>query len=126
VSPLSDSNDDLGSALGIVALIVDPDADPVSDSNQSADPNYRTCRVDRAGPCRRKGVGCQAGHDRDILAHVTRFLLLPNDENELLSWSRHEYGLELATEVRYRPRILARPHAYEWLLAGGGVHPWDA
>jgi hypothetical protein len=42
VSPLSDSNDDLGSALGIVALIVDPDADPVSDSNQSADPNYRS------------------------------------------------------------------------------------
>lgn len=29
-------------------------------------------------------------------------------------------------EIRYRPRIFARPQAHEWVLSGGRVYPWDA
>jgi hypothetical protein len=34
--------------------------------------------------------------------------------------------VELSEEVRYRPRILARPQAHRWVESGGVVYPWDA
>lgn len=40
--------------------------------------------------------------------------------------ARGSVGVELPDEVRYRPRILARPRANEWVHAGGVVYPWDA
>lgn len=40
--------------------------------------------------------------------------------------ARGAVRVELPEEVRYRPRILARPHAHRWVQAGGVVYPWDA
>jgi hypothetical protein len=39
---------------------------------------------------------------------------------------RGSVRVELAAEIRYRPRILARPRAHAWVLSGGPVYPWDA
>lgn len=39
---------------------------------------------------------------------------------------RGSVRVELPDEVRYRPRIFARPQAHEWVLSGGRVYPWDA
>jgi hypothetical protein len=40
--------------------------------------------------------------------------------------ARGAVRVELPEEVRYRPRILARPHAQVWVESGGVVYPWDA
>ena len=40
--------------------------------------------------------------------------------------TRGAVRVELHEEVRYRPRILARPHAHDWVQSGGVVYPWDA
>ena len=40
--------------------------------------------------------------------------------------ARGAVRVELPEEVRYRPRILARPHARDWVESGGVVYPWDA
>ncbi len=40
--------------------------------------------------------------------------------------SRGAVRVELPQEVRYRPRILARPQAHAWVQSGGVVYPWDA
>lgn len=34
--------------------------------------------------------------------------------------------VELPDGVHYRPRILARPRAHDWVQQGGVVYPWDA
>lgn len=39
---------------------------------------------------------------------------------------RGSVRVDLAEEIRYRPRIFARPRAHEWMLARGHVYPWDA
>jgi hypothetical protein len=40
--------------------------------------------------------------------------------------ARGAVRVELPDEVRYRPRILARPKAHDWVRKGGVVYPWDA
>lgn len=40
--------------------------------------------------------------------------------------ARGAVRVELPDEVRYRPRILARPKAHDWVQKGGVVYPWDA
>jgi hypothetical protein len=40
--------------------------------------------------------------------------------------ARGAVRVELPNEVRYRPRILARPKAHDWVQKGGVVYPWDA
>jgi hypothetical protein len=40
--------------------------------------------------------------------------------------ARGAVRVELPQEVRYRPRILARPQAHDWVQSGGVVYPWDA
>jgi len=49
--------------------------------------------------------------------------LLKNAERWL---ARGSVRVELPDEVRYRPRILARPKAHDWVQKGGVVYPWDA
>jgi hypothetical protein len=40
--------------------------------------------------------------------------------------TRGSVRVALPDEIRYRPRIFARPRAHEWVLSGGRVYPWDA
>jgi hypothetical protein len=40
--------------------------------------------------------------------------------------ARGAVRVELPDEARYRPRILARPNAHDWVQKGGVVYPWDA
>ena len=57
------------------------------------------------------------------LQDPTVTVMLKSAERWLASGS---VRVELPDEVRYRPIILARPRANEWVHAGGVVYPWDA
>ena len=57
------------------------------------------------------------------LQDATVTALLKSAERWLV---RGAIRVELPEEVRYRPRILARPQAHAWVQSGGAVYPWDA
>jgi hypothetical protein len=69
-------------------------------------------------------VGALQGSARPLRLQDPEVLAILRGLNRWLT--RGATRVELPPEVRYRPRILARPEAQQWLLSGGVVHPWDA
>jgi hypothetical protein len=82
---------------------------------------FRRCGWTRAGELH---VAALQGSARPArLQDPTVAAMLKSAERWL---ARGAVRVELPKEVRYRPRILARPHAQEWVESGGVVCPWDA
>ena len=86
----------------------------------------RLLRFRRCGwtPARALHVAALQGSARPArLQDPTVAAMLKSAERWLM---RGAVRVELPEEVRYRPRIWARPHARDWVEAGGVVYPWDA
>lgn len=82
---------------------------------------FRRCGWTRAGELH---VAALQGSARPArLQDPTVAAMLKSAERWL---ARGAVRVELPEEVRYRPRILARPHAQDWVASGGVVYPWDA
>jgi len=95
--------------------------DDVVDVERTRVLRFRRCGWTKAGELH---VAALQGSARPArLQDPTVTALLKSAERWLASGA---VRVGLPDEVRYRPRIFARPKAYGWVRKGGVVYPWDA